>query len=102
MSEVGVLEEKEDIQRVLEKYNYEAVIFNVSENIKELIQFIENEKIDLIFNLVEGLGEESIHEMHIAGIYDLLGKIIPVPPLVHLASALIKQEQKKFFLIIKF
>ena len=74
MSEVGVLEEKEDIQRVLEKYNYEAVIFNVSENIKELIQFIENEKIDLIFNLVEGLGEESIHEMHIAGIYDLLGK----------------------------
>ena len=72
MSEVGVLEEKEDIQKVLENNGYEAVIFNVSDDIELLIQFLKSEKIDLIFNIVESLGEESIHEMHVAGIYNLL------------------------------
>jgi len=34
---------------------------------------LKTEKPDLIFNLVESLGDESIHEMHVAGIYEVLG-----------------------------
>lgn len=71
MSEVGVLEEKEDIERVLIAAGFETVIYNVSDNISDLVKFLNSERIDLIFNIVEGLGDESIHEMHVAGIYDL-------------------------------
>jgi D-alanine-D-alanine ligase len=37
-----------------------------------LLQFLRTEKPDVIFNLCESVGNESIHEMHVAGIFELL------------------------------
>jgi D-alanine-D-alanine ligase len=72
MSEVGVLEEKEDIARALQALGYRTSIFNVNGELERLIAFLRGDRPDLIFNLCESVGNEAIHEMHIAGIYELL------------------------------
>ncbi len=72
MSEVGVVEEREDIQTALNSLGYQTSIFNMSNNVDRLLEFLKSEKPDLIFNLVESLGEDAIHEMHVAGIYEIL------------------------------
>ncbi len=72
LSEVGILEEKQDIQNALQKLGHACSIFNVADDIQNLIKFIEGTNPDVIFNMVEGIGDCSIHEMHIAGIYELL------------------------------
>ncbi|MBI4811320.1 MAG: hypothetical protein HY800_07775 [Ignavibacteriales bacterium] len=73
LSEIGVLEEREDIARALQMMGYKSSIFNVDSNLDRLIDFLKKEEPDVIFNLCESVGNESIHEMHIAGLYELLG-----------------------------
>lgn len=73
LSEVGVLEEREKVERILQHAGYRTSLFNVDGDIKRLIAFLEEKQPDLIFNLCESVGNESIHEMHAAGIYELLG-----------------------------
>jgi len=73
LSEVGVLEEREHVQKVLQQAGYQAVLFNMNGDVKRLIRFLEEKEPDLIFNLCESVGNESIHEMHVAGIYELMG-----------------------------
>ena len=72
LSEVGVLEEKEDIARALQALGYKTSIFNVNGDVDRLINFLKTDKPDLIFNLCEAVGKEAIHEMHVAGIYELM------------------------------
>jgi len=72
LSEVGVLEEKEDIARALQSLGYKCTIFNVDSDILRLISFLTDEKPDVIFNLCESINNEAIHEMHVVGIYELL------------------------------
>jgi len=73
LSEVGVLEEKEDIARALQHLGYKTVIYNVNSEIVKLVNFLSETKPDVIFNLCESIGNVSIHEMHVVGIYELLG-----------------------------
>jgi D-alanine-D-alanine ligase len=73
LSEIGVLEERENVERVLQHCGYKTSLFNMNGDIKRLIAFLEDKAPDLIFNLCESVGNESIHEMHAAGIYELLG-----------------------------
>ncbi|HTK82799.1 MAG TPA: ATP-grasp domain-containing protein [Bacteroidota bacterium] len=73
LSEVGVLEEREDIARALNALGYRASIFNVDEDISRLVNFLKEEQPDLIFNLCESVANKATHEMHVAGIYELLG-----------------------------
>ncbi|HEY6953128.1 MAG TPA: ATP-grasp domain-containing protein [Bacteroidota bacterium] len=73
LSEMGVLEERENVEKVLQLCGYKTSLFNVNGDIKRLIAFLEEKQPDLIFNLCESVGNESIHEMHVAGIYELLG-----------------------------
>src|SRR5216684_1251342 len=73
LSEVGVLEEREDIARALQSLGYKTAIFNVDENISRLVNFLKDEQPDLVFNLCESVGNASVHEMHIAGISGLAG-----------------------------
>jgi D-alanine-D-alanine ligase len=73
LSEVGVLEEREDISRALAARGYKTSIFSVDGDIVPLIDFLRQEKPDLVFNLCEGIENEAIHEMHAVGIYELLG-----------------------------
>lgn len=73
LSELGVLEEVDNVHISLKELGYDVSVFNITDNIAELITFLEKEKPDLIFNLCESLGSVAIHEMHVAGIFELLG-----------------------------
>ena len=73
LSEVGVLEERTDISRALQSMGYRSSIFNVDSNIERLINYLKEEAPDVIFNLCESVGNEAIHEMHVAGMYELFG-----------------------------
>ncbi len=72
LSEVGVLEEMEDIKSALTSLGYKPTIFNVDGNVFRLIDHLRESMPDLIFNLVECVENESIQEMNVAGIYELL------------------------------
>jgi len=71
-SEIGVLEEREDVARALSSLGFKTRSFNVDSDIKRLVKFLQDEQPDLIFNLCESFGSDSDHEMHIAGIFELL------------------------------
>lgn len=73
LSEVGVLEERAHVQEALQKTGYRTSLFNMNSDIKRLIQFIEEKEPDIIFNLCESVGDESTHEMFVAGLYELMG-----------------------------
>ncbi|MCK9409682.1 MAG: ATP-grasp domain-containing protein [Bacteroidetes bacterium] len=73
LSEVGVIEEKEDIQSALRAIGYETSIFNMSDDLDRFLAYLKAMQPDVIFNMVESLGDDAIHEMHVAGIYELLG-----------------------------
>jgi len=95
MSEVGVIEEREQIQTALNELGYQTSIFNMSNNIEKLLEFLKTEKPDLIFNLVESLGDQAIHEMHVAGIYEILEIPYTGSPTVTLGTCLNKARTKE-------
>lgn len=72
LSEIGVIEEMDDIKAALNSLGYKSTAFNVDSNVYRLIDFLRDEKPDLIFNLVECVENESLQEMNVAGIYELL------------------------------
>lgn len=72
MSEIGVIEERAQVEKALQQKGYRTSLFNIDGDIKRLINFIEVQKPDIIFNLCESLMGESLHEMHVAGIYELM------------------------------
>lgn len=73
LSEVGVLEQKEDIQLALRTLGYDTSMFNMSDDLDRFLAYLKAMQPDIIFNMVECLGDDAIHEMHVAGIYELLG-----------------------------
>ncbi len=73
MSEVGVIEQKEDIQSALKALGYETSIFNMSDDLDRFLAYLKAMKPDVIFNMVESISDHAIHEMHVCGIYELLG-----------------------------
>jgi D-alanine-D-alanine ligase len=99
LSEVGVLEEREDIARALQADGYKCTLFNVDSDITRLITYLKTEQPDVIFNLCESVNNIAIHEMHVVGIYELLG--IPYTgsdPLV-LGTALNKVRVKQLLMM---
>ncbi|MCK5572354.1 MAG: ATP-grasp domain-containing protein [Bacteroidetes bacterium] len=72
LSEVGVLEEMEDIKAALNSLGYRTSIFNVNSNIYRLVDHLRDDRPDLVFNLVECVENEALQEMHVAGLYELL------------------------------
>jgi D-alanine-D-alanine ligase len=72
LSEVGVMEEMEDIKVAMDELGYKTRIFNVNSDIYRLIEYLRTEKPDLIFNLVECVENEALQEMNVAGLYELL------------------------------
>jgi D-alanine-D-alanine ligase len=72
ISEVGVVEEREQVEKALKLKGYRTSLFNMNGDIKRLISFLEENKPDLVFNLCESLKGETINEMHVAGIYELM------------------------------
>jgi D-alanine-D-alanine ligase len=72
LSEIGVMEEMEDIKVALTELGYKPTVMNVNGDIFRLIDYLREERPDLIFNLVECVENESEQEMNVAGIYELL------------------------------
>ena len=72
MSEVGVVEEMDDIKDALNSIGYKTTVFNVDSDVFRMIDYLRAEKPDIIFNLVESVENQSIHEMHIAGLFELM------------------------------
>jgi D-alanine-D-alanine ligase len=95
LSEVGVLEEREHVQGALQQAGYKATLFNMNGDIQRLLDFISQKQPDLIFNLCESVGNESIHEMHVAGLYDLLGVPYTGAPAFALGTCLNKARTKE-------
>ena len=98
LSEVGVLEEKEDIARALQTLGYKTTIFNVDGDLCRLVNFLKNDQPDLIFNICESVDNQAIHEMHIAGIYELLGFPYTGSNPITLGTALSKVRVKEILL----
>jgi D-alanine-D-alanine ligase len=98
LSEVGVLEEREDLARSLQLMGYRCSIFNVDSDITRLINFLKEGDPDVIFNLCESVGNEAIHEMHVAGIYELLGIPYTGSDPLTLGTALNKVRVKEILL----
>jgi D-alanine-D-alanine ligase len=71
LSEIGVVEEMDDIKEALTSLGYKTVTFNVDSKVDRLITFLQDEKPDLIFNLVECIENEAILEMNVAAMYEL-------------------------------
>jgi len=95
MSEVGVLEEREHVQRALQQEGYKATLFNMNGDVQRLLDFVKQKQPDVIFNLCESVGNESAHEMHIAGLYELLGIPYTGAPAFVLGSCLNKARTKE-------
>ena len=71
LSEVGVLEEYEEIKEALTQKGFQTETFNLLDNIDELCSRLGSGNYDVVFNLVESVDGESIKEMYVAGIYEL-------------------------------
>ncbi|MEX2115651.1 MAG: ATP-grasp domain-containing protein [Bacteroidota bacterium] len=95
MSEVGVLEEREHVQGALQQAGYKATLFNMNGDIQRLLDFVKQKQPDVIFNLCESVGNESIHEMHVAGLYELLGVPYTGAPAFVLGTCLNKARTKE-------
>ena len=73
LSEVGVIEARELVEQALHREGYRTTLLNINGDLHRLIDFVRETKPDLIFNLCEGVRNLAIHEMHVAGIFELLG-----------------------------
>lgn len=71
LSEVGVIEEYEAIKDSLSAQGIYTTSFNLLDNIQELCSKLASQEFDVVFNLVESIGGETIKEMYVAGIYEL-------------------------------
>ncbi|MBI2618965.1 MAG: ATP-grasp domain-containing protein [Ignavibacteriales bacterium] len=95
MSEVGVLEEREHVRGALQQVGYKASLFNMNGDVQRLLDFINQKEPDLIFNLCESVGNQSVHEMHVAGVYELAEIPYTGAPAFALGSCLNKERTKE-------
>lgn len=59
----------ENIQRVLEEIGYRTVFIDFNQ-LSKAVDVLENEKIDLVFNVCERINDSSLLEPHAASIFD--------------------------------
>ncbi len=95
LSEIGVMEEMEDIKAALSSLGYRPSILNVDSDIFRLIDYLKSERPDIIFNLVECVENEALQEMNVAGIYELLKIPYTGAPALTLGIALNKPRVKE-------
>jgi D-alanine-D-alanine ligase len=72
ISEEGILEEVEAVERSLKELGYTGVRIPLKEDVVELIHRIQDLHPALIFNLCESFRGESLPQMNIAGLLELL------------------------------
>jgi D-alanine-D-alanine ligase len=60
------------IEKSLMNKGFEIIPFGLEHDLNTLINFLQNEKPDVVFNLCESFNNESTNEMFIAGLYELV------------------------------
>lgn len=71
-SELSAIEEYEVIKEILTSQGLKAYSLNMMDDIDKLIQVLTNEQIDVVFNFVESVENDSTKEMYVAGLFELL------------------------------
>jgi D-alanine-D-alanine ligase len=84
--ELTPMEEYEIIAKKLRKVGLEAYTLNIKDNLKLLLDNLEKNKPDVIFNFVELFKDKPNYEMNIVGIYELLGISYTGAPALALAN----------------
>lgn len=72
LSEVGVIEEFEEIRNSLNNLGFITRNLNILNDVELLIKDMKRENPDVIFNLVESVEGESTKEMYVAGLFELM------------------------------
>jgi D-alanine-D-alanine ligase len=72
MSEYGVLDEVKSVERALAPLEHNTKIIPVALDINKLINELNENKPDIIFNLCESVDGDPTQEMNIAGLFELL------------------------------
>jgi D-alanine-D-alanine ligase len=96
-SEFGILEEMEAIAHAIESGGHEVSIFSVDDDIHRLIDLLDHNPPDAVFNLCEAVLGKAELEMPIAGIYELFGVSYTGAPALTLGIALNKAIAKSIF-----
>lgn len=95
LSEVGILDAMAQVRDSLREAGYKISIFPISTDISKLIDFLKAAQPTLVFNLCESLRDRAINEMHVAGIYELLGIPYTGSPALTLGTCLLKWRVKE-------
>lgn len=95
LAEVGVIEAREHVEQALKKEGFRTTVCNINGDLKRLIDFLRETHPDLVFNLCEGVWHEAIYEMHVAGIFELLGVPFTGAGALALGSCLHKVRTKE-------
>jgi D-alanine-D-alanine ligase len=96
-SEFGILEEMEAIAHAIESGGHEVSIFSVDDDIHRLIDLLDHDRPDAVFNLCEAVLGRAELEMPIAGIYELFDIPYTGAPALTLGIALNKAIAKSIF-----
>lgn len=71
-SEISDIKEFEEIKENLILQGLKVYSLNMMDDIDKLIQVLTNEQIDVVFNFVESVENDSTKEMYVAGLFELL------------------------------
>lgn len=95
LSEIGVLEEMHAITDALTAEGYETISLPATDDVEKIIRDLRRSRPAVVFNLVESLRSESLGEMYMAGLYELLGIVYTGSPPLALGIALHKWRAKE-------
>lgn len=71
--ELSILESLDAVDQAVCELGHSPVWIPVPPRIDSWIELLEHSSLDLVFNLYEGVGDDSAHEARVAGIVELLG-----------------------------
>lgn len=93
--EVGVLEERLQVEKALQQKGFSTIAFNINGDIQRLLDFLLREKPTVVFNLCESLLGQAINEMHVAGLFELAGVVYTGSSPITLGTCLNKVRTKE-------
>ena len=96
-SEFGILEEMEAIAEAIKSGGHDVSIFSVDDDIHRLIDLLDHNPPDAVFNLCEAVLGKAELEMPIAGVYELFDVSYTGAPALTLGIALNKAIAKAIF-----
>lgn len=95
VDELTPMEEYEIMAKRLIKVGLDAETLNIKDNIQIMLDYLQNNKPDVVFNFVEIYKEVARYEMNIVGLFELLGIAYTGAPPLALANCQSKALTKR-------